>query len=274
MKFSFTILSLIVLLGCWAVIFSSATPITSDEITSSSQKRFLGSVGGWISGAVGSVVDAVNDNVIQPISGVVGTGVSGINNIVGVVSQGVTTIKDPIVGFVNSISHASSSLSSTVISTINTIMKPTQLVANLVLSQIVPTASNQQGDVDLCKEECFSRVNVNNQLNDYYFNQGDNGCISKGYLDAEYTEFDSCCDAHNLCLNARCCTNDCQVLKNECDKAFETCTREKCVPHISDTDRFWTCMGRGARISSSAVNSTCDPTETRSRRLCYCHVEF
>jgi hypothetical protein len=82
--------------------------------------------------------------------------------------------------------------------------------------------------------------------------------------------FDTCCDEHNQCLNSRCCTSDCQDLKNECDQKYNSCTRNKCKPYYDEEIEFQKCQIRGAYLVSAARNRTCNPQLTQNRKLCYC----
>ena len=82
--------------------------------------------------------------------------------------------------------------------------------------------------------------------------------------------FNSCCDKHNECLNLKCCTNNCQQLKNECDTQYDVCLKQLCVQFIADNNKFYSCLGQGAYIASAAVNKTCSASVTTNRKLCYC----
>jgi len=148
-------------------------------------------------------------------------------------------------------------------------------VADVVGSILFPQGGSGVSlqNEDACKATCSIRININGQTQDFYFDQP-NGCITKGFLDPTLDIFNSCCDKHSQCLNAKCCTNDCQALKNECDAEFEKCNKEVCLPLFHDNLQFYPCLARGAYIASSAVNRTCNSNSIKNRKLCYCHLNI
>ena len=86
--------------------------------------------------------------------------------------------------------------------------------------------------------------------------------------------FDTCCDRHNQCLNAKCCTQECQNFKNECDKDFEACLKQVCLQFSLENSKFYPCLAQGAYMASSSITKTCHPNITKKRKLCYCHINI
>jgi hypothetical protein len=162
-------------------------------------------------------------------------------------------------------------LTDAVNSAINTIKDQSLTLINMAAAVIFPNGGAQGPTQDPCATTCFQRINYNDQVTDYYFDRP-NGCISKGFIDKTVAVFDECCDKHNACLNSKCCTTDCQNLKNQCDTEYDTCLKSKCIPYLSDNVQFYTCLGRGAFMASIAVNRTCSTTLTVNRKICYCWV--
>lgn len=152
---------------------------------------------------------------------------------------------------------------------LNTIKDQTLNVVNMAANVIFPSGGQQGPVEDPCQTTCFQRVNYQGQNNDYYFDRA-NGCISKGFIDPSVSIFNSCCDEHNRCLNSRCCTNDCQAFKNECDLQYNSCLKKNCVQFIADDTLFYTCLARASFVASTAVNKTCSTTLSQNRKLCYC----
>ena len=57
---------------------------------------------------------------------------------------------------------------------------------------------------------------------------------SKGLNDLKIDFFNHCCDSHNACLNAQCCTDTCQELRQICDMKFELCMINECFTRRSE----------------------------------------
>jgi len=247
----------VLLVGCVFALTQARTFPSYDSPNEG--KRFLGSIGSWI-----------NNNVINPISG-------GITTVIDTISGGVNTvintISDPFAGFLGSLQNVAGQVSNTltdaVNSAINTIKDQSLTLINMASAIIFPNGAAQAPTQDPCATTCFQRINYNDQVTDYYFDRP-NGCISKGFIDKSVAVFDECCDKHNTCLNSKCCTTDCQNLKNQCDTEYDTCLKSKCVPYIADNVQFYSCLGRGAFMASIAVNRTCSTTLTVNRKICYC----
>lgn len=242
------------------LILASRFEAKSFQNEQNTDKRFLGSIGSWINN---NIINPITDNVINPITG----GVTSVIN----------TIVDPLVSFGNQLQNVVNSVdnffSQTLVGAVNTaidtIKDQTLNVVNMAANVIFPSGNGQSTVPDPCQTTCFQRVNYQDQNTDYYFDR-DNGCISKGYIDSNLKIFDSCCDAHNRCLNSRCCTTECQNLKNECDTEYNNCLKKSCVQFIVDDTKFYTCLARGSFIASAAVNKTCNPQLTQNRKICYC----
>ena len=250
---------------------SSSFP-TEDE--HSTNKRFLGSIGSWINNniinPIGSGINTVIDVVGGGINTVIDAVGGGINNVINTISDPLAQFGNMLQGVLNSVDDFfSNTLTNAVNDAINTIRDETINIVNMVSNVIFPSGGNQPPAQDACQTTCFQRVNYNGQLTDYYFDRP-NGCISKGIIDPHVSVFNSCCDKHNQCLNSKCCTTDCQNLKNQCDTEYDTCIKSSCVQYISDNTQFYTCLARGAYVASLAVNRTCSATITANRKICYC----
>ena len=257
-------------------------------------RRFLGSVTSWfndnvinpISGGITTGINAINDNVINPIGSGITTGINTLSNLVtdtipNGLNTAVNTIADPFISFGNMLQSVvgtvgnffSNTLVNAVSDAVNTIKDQALNVVDLVSGIIFPNADQPGHENDACETTCISRINLNDKITEYSFDKP-NGCISKGFIDSSVNIFDECCDAHNRCLNSKCCTNDCQKYKNECDSAFEMCTKQVCLPLYLDNMKFYPCLAKGSYLASSAVNRTCHPNATRNRKLCYCHIQI
>jgi hypothetical protein len=157
------------------------------------------------------------------------------------------------------------------INAVNTVVDPVLNVANLVGGLFISPPTSQDQNVNICDLTCKSRYNVNGQDIDYFFDRP-NGCISKGFSGPRADVFNSCCDRHNECLNARCCTTECADLKQECDSAYEACTKQSCFQFVADNAKFLECIGDSITVSNAAKSATCNANSATSRKLCYCHV--
>ena len=245
---------LLLLVLCCAIVSCQARA-TNDQFVN---KRFIGSIGGWINN---NIINPINNNIINPITG-------GITSVIN-------TIADPLQSFGNTLQNLfgqvdtffSQTLGNAVNNAINSIKDTAGQVINIV--QALFNGGTYTGQQDPCAMTCFQRINYNGEVKEYYFDQP-NGCISKGYIDPSVKMFDSCCDKHNQCLNSKCCTTDCQALKNDCDTEYDSCLKSTCIPFISDNTQFYTCLARGALIASVAVNQSCTASITVNRKLCFC----
>jgi hypothetical protein len=237
----------IVLISAMLVLANARTYIQQESETIAEQ-RFWGSVTNW-----------VNQNIVKPIEQVVTSGVNTVTN-------AFNSIADPVAALFNS---ASASLVDTINQAINWVKETSVSVYNMASSIFYPSSGNQVQVTDPCQSTCFQRINYNGAINDYYFDKP-NGCISKGFVDPSLKEYDSCCDEHNACLNSKCCTNNCQLDKNDCDTKYDTCLKSKCVLYISDNTKFYTCLAKAAAIAQYAVNRTCNAAITTNRKICYC----
>lgn len=237
-------------------------------------KRFLGSIGSWINN---NIIDNINNHVINPV-------VDGVNTAIGATIDGLTTagnvIADPFISFgnqfMNIIGQVDNFFSNTLVSAVNdaydTIKDNTLMVVNIAQAIFNPGSNNQGGEQqDPCATTCFTRIVLNNQQVDYFFDKP-NGCISKAINDPNASKyFNKCCDQHNECLNAQCCTDNCQELKNECDLKYNSCVRSACKPYYDDEIEFQTCQIRGAYIVSSARNKTCRAEYNNiNKKICFC----
>ena len=255
MKFAITLLLAVLL-----VFGEARSPYQEQETTQN--KRFLGSIGSWI-----------NNNIINPVVDVINTGIDvvsgGINTGIDAISGGINSVINSIADPFNSFINTMSGLPNTVVNAVNDAVDFLKEQAMYVVMLVVPNPG-QSGSAqqDLCQARCFQRINYQGQTTDYYFDQP-SGCISKGFIGLDST-FNSCCDKHNQCLNAKCCTTECQSLKNECDQEYDVCLKQLCVQFIADSNKFYACLGTGSYIASTAVNRTCSATTTNSRKLCYC----
>ena len=143
-------------------------------------------------------------------------------------------------------------------------------VVSDALNLIMKPGPQGQSPQDPCEATCLVRVMFNNEPKDYYFDRP-NGCISKGVNDNDVnTYFNDCCDKHNYCLNAKCCTTNCQELKNKCDQEYYTCTRAACMPLYMDEVKFYPCQAKAAYMVSGARNRTCNPMASNNRKICFC----
>ena len=251
----------IYLLFAVLVVFGEArSPFQEQD--SVHNKRFLGSIGSWINNnIINPVVDGINTG-IDVISGGINTGIDAIT---GGINSVINTIADPFNSFINTMSG----LPNTVVNAVNDAVDFLKEQAmNVVMLVVQPGQPGQPAQQDLCQTTCFQRINYQGQTTDYYFDRP-NGCISKGFVGLDST-FNSCCDKHNQCLNSKCCTDDCQKLKNECDMEYDVCMKQLCVQFIADNNKFYSCLATGSYIASTAVNKTCSATTTSSRKLCYC----
>ncbi|RNA24631.1 DNA polymerase [Brachionus plicatilis] len=228
------------------------TKTVKHDHESHKEKRFLGSVTSWI-----------NNNIIDPVT-------SGVNNVVNAIS-------DPLASFGNQLQGIAGSMdnffSNTLVDAVNTafdkIKDQSISIYHMAVDFFFPTGENGSVLGDPCNTVCFQRINYQNKLVDYFFDRP-NGCISKGFIDPSVNVFNSCCDQHNYCLNEKCCTNNCQTLKNDCDTKYNNCLKQKCTEFIFDDVQFYTCLARASYIASSAVNRTCSTTINQNRKICYC----
>jgi hypothetical protein len=134
-----------------------------------------------------------------------------------------------------------------------------------------PYQPQQPQYVDFCDLTCRSRFTINGEKKDFFFDKS-NGCISKGFTGPRADVFNQCCDEHNQCLNSKCCTNNCQELKQDCDRQYEACTKQVCSRFIHDNTKFLECFGDGITIRNANAAINCNAQHTRNRKLCYCHI--
>lgn len=130
--------------------------------------------------------------------------------------------------------------------------------------------SNQNNnEVDPCSTyTCFNRVNNNGTVTDYPYDKP-YGCISKGLNRKDVNIFDDCCDEHNKCLNAQCCTNNCQELKESCDFKYSGCLATKCVK-VSQIGSNANCIDL-MYVLFNANNQKCIKNElSTNRKICLC----
>jgi hypothetical protein len=266
----------------------------SQDGSENSNRRFLGSVTSWfndnvinpISGGINTGINAINNHVINPIGSGITTGINTLNNfftdtIPSGLNTALNTISDPFISFGNMLQGVvgtvgdffSNTLVNAVNDALNTVKDQALNVVDLVSGILFPNNNQPGHENDACQATCISRINLNNQVTEYSFDKA-NGCISKGFIDPSVKIFDDCCDAHNKCLNSKCCTDDCQKYKNECDSDFEMCTKQVCLPFYLDNLQFYPCLAKGSYLASSAVNRTCNPNTTKNRKLCYCHIQI
>jgi hypothetical protein len=232
---------LIIALALYVICFSATH---ARIVENNSEKRFLGSVTSWINN---NVINPINNHVINPIS-------SGINTVTGEIGNFFTnTIPDQFNNVVNQIKD------------------PILNVANIIGGIFFPYQPQQPQYVDFCDLTCRSRFTIDGKETDFFFDKP-NGCISKGFTGPRADVFNQCCDEHNQCLNSKCCTNNCQELKQECDTQYEACTKQVCFKFIHDNAKFMECIGDGVTISNAAKSAVCNAEHTRNRKLCYCHV--
>jgi hypothetical protein len=164
-----------------------------------------------------------------------------------------------------------STLVNAVENAIDKIKDETMNIIQIGSAIVNPGQNNQPGEAqDPCATTCFIRVIMKGEPKDFFYDQP-NGCIAKGVNDNDVNSFfGTCCDNHNRCLNAQCCTNNCQELKNACDEEYFKCTRSACKPLYDDEIKFYTCQAKASYMVSGARNNTCKPGETTNRKLCRC----
>ena len=153
----------------------------------------------------------------------------------------------------------------------NTFMVNFKLMKGQAVYAIVNQSSSPP---DLCATTCFQRFVLRDQTTTFYFNQT-RGCASKGFtFPTNVTYFDKCCDSHNACLNARCCSNytECQMLKNECDRKYFLCLEKECVLNFNAGSVDLAKCGLEAKFmtNTSISNNACNPEFSVNRKLCYC----
>lgn len=268
---------LAILLG--ACLFS----VCQADETNFQQKRFLGSVWNWIND---NVIQNINNHVINPVVDGINVGietvVGGVNNVVNVVVDGVNTavnvIADPFVQFGNEFlsvigavnNFFAVTLTDAVSNAVNSVAEHTLMVINIASLIFNPGQNNQGQEQDPCATTCFTRVLVDNVPTDLYFDQP-NGCLAKGIRDPEVeTYFADCCNQHSACLNSKCCTDNCQELKNQCDEQYLDCYRDACYPYYKDKVKFYTCSAYGSTLVSMSRNRTCSTTTKVNRKVCFC----
>lgn len=251
MKFFF-IVTLVCLLGLRGI-----------QAAESEEKRFIG---GWINTIVTGVTDTFNtvvnvitDNVINPVvdgwNTVVDT-VTGIN-----INEAINTVVDTVwkpieSGVVDAYNQVVSGVSTAVDAT-------GSFITNLVGASTGPTY--EVSNPDFCSLRCQSK----NSEGATFFYDEPNGCAAKGFVNVGFSQFHRCCDAHNVCLNSKCCTTDCQQHKDACDLDYKRCLRSVCNG-IFDFDEQDKCVTQANFISSHASAYKCNPNEVRNRKLCIC----
>jgi hypothetical protein len=237
-----------------------STQIEAKSFTQNeNDKRFLG---GWINNVINTVTDAVTsvyttvvDNVINPVVDGVNTAINTIGgiNVNNLLDSFVDTVWKPVQ---NTVVDGYNQ----VVGGVNTAV---DAVGNIV-SSLGGSSESGQPEPDFCNLRCKA---VDKAGSEYYYDQS-NGCVSKGFSALPYN-FNSCCDNHNMCLNSKCCTSECQTLKNDCDLNYKRCLRSICS-RIDDFDDMDKCTNLANVVSNYANSSGCNPNESRNRKLCIC----
>ena len=232
-------------------------------------KRFLGSIGNIINQIVKPI-----ENLVKPITGIVNPIVDAlkpiidINNVVikpitDIAGNVITQIVDPLKQVVNAIT--------------NQVIDPIKHIVAIVTNPIAIItgggSGNNQGpnSVDYCNTVCYSRVNFQDVVTDFYFDRS-NGCKSKGLMSDEIKKFDTCCDKHNQCLNSKCCTGDCQGLKDSCDDEYADCMDDRCQQIFNvnkNRQERSECLQVSEALRSASSAQKCT-TQTVNRKICFC----
>lgn len=255
---------LLVLLVCFAF---AATITEAKSFQNGKEKRFFTS---WINNAINTIGNAITDagnaivnnvinpvinNVVNPVVDVVGGAINTIGNIN--INDVLNTVWKPIESTaVDAFNQA--------VNGVNTVV---DAVGNIVSSLSGSGSGGQPGqpEPDFCNLRCQAK----NQNGDIFFYDQVNGCTSKGFASVPYSGFNTCCDLHNQCLNSKCCTSNCQTLKDDCDVEYKRCLRTVCNA-ISNFDLADKCIAQANAVSSYASASKCNPSESRNRKLCIC----
>lgn len=234
-------------------------------------KRFLGSIINTITSGITSVVDTVTNVIVNPIVDIVNTGVNvigdGINtaiNALGGLGGTITDAWNTVVDVVwNPVQNTVVDLYDQAVGGISTAVDAAGNLITVLIGGTSGTTQDQQ-QPDFCSYRCKA---VNQAGTEFFYDQP-NGCAAKGFSPLPYN-FNSCCDSHNYCLNTRCCTTECQQLKDDCDTDYKRCLRSVCSG-IANFDEQDKCVNLANLVAGTASSSKCNADEKRNRKLCIC----
>jgi hypothetical protein len=227
---------------------------------------------------IGSIGNLINNNIIKPIKDVGEQIGGGIIDAVNLIGNGANQVIGGISGVGISVSDFfTGTLPSSVQAAIGAVKNQLEDVPNMaliVLGTVLNGGKLPTGEAppDPCKSTClqqFKERETGNLLT-YYFDKP-YGCISKGTTSPETQIFDDCCNKHNECLNSRCCTTDCQELKNDCDRKYSRCMNTLCFPlNELSNDDFTACLAVANIMLEQSVKRTCNIGTNIERKICYC----
>jgi hypothetical protein len=240
-------------------------------------KRFLGSVISGITSVINTVSTGINNVIINPIVDVVNVIGDGINTGINVIGDGINTVINTLGGINvndvwstvvdvvwNPVQNTVVDIYDQAVGGISTAADAVGNFITIITGGVGSGTVPGQEDPDFCSYRCKA---VNNAGTEFFYDQP-NGCPSKGYSQLPYN-FNMCCDSHNYCLNTKCCTTECQQLKDNCDSDYKRCLRGVCSG-LSNFDEQDKCINLANLMAGQASSGKCNPGENRNRKLCIC----